>query len=192
MSYIMLRTTTLAAVLAARACSEEAEASTPPQAATPPVVSVPVAAAPPVTGSQRGPRHGGTIVSAGPSRVEVVTHQSGQVYVYPTEGIAEPTSAEVKVNVHVEGGTRPVDLVWVPRQRRYEGRVVDARILPGTSTVTVVLGGVPYVGFTHVLVLAPAIVIEVEHDHRHHGKHKHKHHGHGHGRGHGRGHGGWH
>lgn len=172
-----LRTPVLVSLLVARACGEqEPEAVPPPPSAS---GTLPAIAAPPAIAT-----HGGALVAAGPAQLEVVTHASGEVYAYPAVGISDPARARVTTTIAVQDGTRPVELRWLPRENRYVGRVRDATVIPGPATLTVIVGGVQYVGISPILVVSPAIVVAVAPavvEVGYHGKHKHRGHGHGHG-----------
>ncbi len=143
--------------------------------------------------------HGGTMVAAGQYPVEVVPHASGQVYAYAPAGIDRPANAEMTVSVPVQGGpARPVQMRWDRRERRYEGAVRGAVIVPGPIEVDLVVGEEHVHGEVAVIAVAPAIHVDVHVGDMHHHDvvvvthHKHhKHHKHGHGHGHGHGHWGW-
>ncbi len=187
MTYPMLRAAALSMTMLARACGEEAAAS-PPSGPEVQVVAAPPSVA--IAAAPAQPSPGGTVVAAGPAQLEVVSHASGEVYVYPVAGLEAPTRADVTVNVPVRDGAHPVPVRWVARENRYVGRVEGVTVVPGPATVTVVVGSAHYVGVSPILVVAPAIVVAVApvvDVHFHHGKHKHR--GRGHGRGHGRGNG---
>ena len=190
-------------LMGALACGSEPTAvvvAEPPviaAAAAPPgvVVAPPVVAAPPaVVAAPVAPSHGGTVVMAGAYPVEVVPHESGEVYAYVL-GETPPESAELTVVVPVTGGVRTVELAWEPGERRFGGRVRRAQIVPGPVDVVLVVGGARWVGHVAAFVVLPAVVVVetapasviVVEEHWH-GKHR-KHRGWGHGHGHGRGHG---
>lgn len=141
-------------------------ADTPPEASTNP--SAPATPGPGIA------KHGGSVVRVGPHPVEVVTHASGQVYAYVEADIPVPQDGEMKVEVPVRGGRRPIDLRWSAARHRYEGRVLRETIIPGPVHVTYVIHGLTLVAVIPVCIIAPAIAVSVHVDHHHHGKHKHK------------------
>ncbi|AKF10372.1 hypothetical protein [Sandaracinus amylolyticus] len=170
-----------------------AAAAPPGVVVAPPVVAAAAPAAPVVVTPPPAPSHGGTVVMAGAYPVEVVPHESGEVYAYVV-GEAPPPDAELTVVVPVTGGVRTVELAWEPGERRFGGRVRRARIVPGPVDVVLVVGGARWVGHVATFVVLPAVVVVEtapagvivveEHWHGKHRKHR-KHRGWGHGRGHG-------
>lgn len=153
----------------------------------PGVVVAPPAA---VAAGEVAPAHGGTIVMAGSHPVEVVPHESGQVYAYVLGDAPPPEGTELSVVVPVTGGVRPVELVWEAGESRWGGRVRHETIVPGPIDVVLVAGGARWVGHVATFVVLPAIVVVetapsvvvIEHGYGKHRKH----------RGRGRGHGRWH
>lgn len=179
-------------VVGALACGREVVGVSPMGSA--PAVAV-VAAEPevaPATAVHVEPAHGGTVVLAGTYPVEVVPHQSGQVYAYVLgDAPPPPDGTELSVVVPVTGGVRTVELTWAAGETRWEGRVRRAEIVPGPIDVVLVTGGSRWVGHVATIVVLPAIVVApvavvparpavivVEHDRGKHRKRR-KHRGHG-------------
>lgn len=130
--------------------------------------------------------HGGSIAMAGPHAVEVVAHESGQVYAYPPSTVATPAEAKLNVAVPVKGGGEPrsVAMRWAPAKSRYEGSVRRVEIEPGPIAVHYIVDDHLYECEVVLIALAPAIVVEtpvvVYGKHKKHKKHKHhKHKGRG-------------
>jgi hypothetical protein len=182
---MLVLVTTISSVALLRVCSSESDEAPPPVA-----VAGPVAAAGPtaVQVTVPPPAHGGTVVMAGAHPVEVVTHESGEVYAFVHGEAPPPGELDLSVDVPTRGGgSRPVHLRYHRGRSRWEGRVRNTVLVPGPVDVHVEVSGVAWHGHVATVVVAPAIVVEVE-DHHHdivihtHGKHrKHrKHRGHGH------------
>lgn len=123
------------------------------------------------------PEHDGTVVMAGEYPVEVVAHESGQVYAYVLGDELPPDDVELTIEVPVERRQtgRPVIMRWDARQSRWEGRVRRLTIVPGAIDVHIVIGGAEYHGFVDHCVVAPAIEVHVHERGRRKHKHKHKH-----------------
>lgn len=124
------------------------------------------------------PQHDGTVVMTGDYPVEVVAHESGQVYAYVHGDAPPPGDVRLTVEVPVEGRSsgRPVLMTWNPRNHRWEGRVRRLTVVPGPLDVRLVVGGVAYHGLVETIVVAPVVEVHVHEGRR---KHKHKHRGHG-------------
>ena len=154
--------------------------------------------------------HGGSVLFLNNGWAEVVPKSDGSIeaYVVDTVGapMPAPMTATVSVKVHGDDGAQhTVVLPWNPASSRYEGRLEEARPVPGPMEVTVVAPGRPRwfavaptvviidaplrpVGAPPVVVVerprpqvdiqvtGPSVVIEATDEH-------------GHGRGHGHGHG---
>lgn len=130
---------------------------------------------PPAFGAAPAGTVGRVVASVGPHRVEIEPHRTGEIYVYPAPTLIAPASSTMNVIVPVTGGSRTTRLRWNDHAHRYEGRVTGATVLPGPVTVTILTGGMTFVGVTTVVVLAPAITVVLD---AYHGKHKHRgHHG---------------
>lgn len=130
---------------------------------------------PPAFGAAPAGTVGRVVANVGPHRVEIEPHRTGEIYVYPAPTLLAPAAATMNVIVPVTGGSRTTRLRWNDDAHRYEGRVTGATILPGPVTVTVLTGGMTFVGVATVVVLAPAITVVVD---TYHGKHKYRgHHG---------------
>lgn len=115
------------------------------------------------------------IVAAGPHQFHVEPHASGHVYAYAGATVVDPTTATVTIDVPIEGGTRPLELRWDERDRRYEGRLTGVTIIPGSLTVHLTIGEMVFVGTNVIVVVLPAVV--VVHEGRGKYRHKHKHRG---------------
>ncbi len=156
------------------------EAPPPVPATNAPAVAASPGAAPAPTAAVAAdlePTHGGTIVSAGPHPIEVVPHASGQVRAYLPPGVEPPAEAELRVEVPVEGRSRPrpVRLRWDADAGRYDGRVRRVQIVPGPVVVHYEVHGEVYVAHAPTVVIAPAIEVHVtggeRRKHRKHRKH---------------------
>src|SRR5258706_15162848 len=80
-------------------------------------VEVPVVAAPPTVQVMAPPMasHGGTVVMAGPTPVEVVTAHGGQVHAYVLGPNPTPLSTNVTVRLpDSQGAVHPIALTWDP------------------------------------------------------------------------------
>lgn len=111
------------------------------------------------------PAHEGTVVMADDVPVEVVTHESGEVYAYVrAEEPPAPDRLGLTVSVPVRGRAsgRPVRMVWNERDLRWEGRVRRVEIVPGPVEVVVQLDGEPLRGHADIIVVAPAVHVTVE------------------------------
>jgi hypothetical protein len=135
------------------------------------------------------PEHDGTLVAAGPYPVEVVAHESGEVYAHVRGDAPPPADVVLTVDVPVERrrSGRPVRMIWNPRNERWEGRVRRLEVVPGPLDVHITVGGVEHHGHVDVIVVAPVVEVRVDTPRRRRRKHKHKHRrkhrrGHGHGR----------
>lgn len=160
-----------------------AEPPTAPVVVGSPPTAIGVAA--PAPAAAAAPAHGGTVVMAGSYPVEVVPHESGQVYAYVLGDAPPPDGTELTVVVPVTGGVRAVELAWEPGETRWGGRVRRSEIVPGPIDVVLVAGGARYTGHVVTFVVLPAIVVVetspsvvvIEDDHHDHHKHR-KHRGH--------------
>lgn len=137
--------------------------------AQPPVpvasAQVTVGAAPVAVGIAK---HGGQVVAVDDVQVELLVKGDGEVVAYPVQAAASAPAtltadAEVTVEVPVQsGGTRPVNLVWVPAEARFVGRVRGARVVttqPADVNVTVVSHGRRRHHRVERVVVAPAVVV---------------------------------
>jgi len=111
------------------------------------------------------------VVAAGPHRLDVEPHASGQIYAYPGPTVVAPTETTITIDAPVAGGTRPVTMRWDERDHRFEGRLRGATIIPGSLTVHVLIGDVMFVGTNTIVIVLPAIVV-VETRHKYRGKHR--------------------
>jgi len=149
-----IRCVMVAAILVSTGCGEEEAEATITVESEPTEVSI---EAPP-------PAHEGTVVMAEDVPVEVVTHESGEVYAYVrAEEAPAPERLSLTVEVPVRGrrSGRPVRLIWNERAGRWEGRVRRVEIVPGPVDVVVVLDGEPLRGHADVIVVAPAVDVRV-------------------------------
>jgi len=113
-------------------------------------------------------KHGGTVVAVDDVQMELVVKGDGQVVAYPVQ--ATPTSAatltadaQVTVDVPVvQGGVRPVNLVWSPVEARFVGQVQGATVVttrPADVNVTVVAHGRRRHHRVEHVVVAPAAYV---------------------------------
>lgn len=148
----------------ARVCgANEAQAPVPVAAA-----SVTVGAPPVAIGIAK---HGGQVVAVDDVQVELIVKGDGEVVAYPVQAAASAPAtltadAEVTVEVPVQsGGTRPVQLVWVPAEARFVGRVRGARVVterPADVNVTVVSHGRRRHHRVQHVVVAPSANVVVQ------------------------------
>lgn len=118
-------------------------------------------------------KHGGQVVTVDDVQMELIVKGDGEVVAYPVQPAARVSAqaaapvtltadAQVTVDVPVQsGGTRPVQLVWVPAETRFVGRVRGARVVerPADVNVTVVAQGRRRHHRIERFAVAPATVV---------------------------------
>jgi hypothetical protein len=130
----------LALALLARACGGEADPVSPTAAAPP--------AAPTATLAVNAV-HGGSVILVEDQYIEVVPKSDGAIEAYvlaPAVPTAAPPLTPSNVSVKITGddaAEHDVALVWSPATARFEGRLVDARPVPGPIEVTLIAPGRP-------------------------------------------------
>jgi hypothetical protein len=155
----------LGSVATLAVCGSEDDAAPPPTTATPSVEVI----AP-------EPAHDGTVVMAGEHPVEVVAHESGEVYAFVHGDAPPPGRVDIEVEVTVEdGGTRTVELDWHRGRERWEGQVQNVVLVPGPVDVHLHIDSHVWHGHVATFVVAPAIVVEVEIEEHHHDVRVHTH-----------------
>lgn len=145
----------------ARVCGSE---PTPPPPATPPVT---VTASANLAKTPAAPTHGGTVVVVDDVQLELVVKNSGEVVAYPVvvAGAAVvPPAADIEVTLPVTtGAPRPVRLAWSPRTASFEGRVVNATVVPAPANVDVRIvheGRVRRARAPRVVVVPATVVVD--------------------------------
>lgn len=104
--------------------------------------------------------HSGQPIEVGGHDLEVLVHESGQVYVYPQDREIDAASLVVEVPL-ASGSTRRLPLRWNATEVRFEGRLRRARVAPGPVVVVLEHQRQRYRSDVSVL-LAPAIDVRVD------------------------------
>jgi hypothetical protein len=137
---------TMLLALALGGCGTEDEVAVAPPA--------PVAA--PVSAT-----HGGTLVPLRRHRVELVAHESGEVFGYLTQldgqPLASPEGALLTVTITLDADhSRPVLLRWNGEAERHEARMRDAPV-EGPADISLIVAGRPERGSVDRLPVEPAL-----------------------------------
>ncbi len=118
---------------------------------------------PTVVAAEVEPEFGGNVVVAGQYPIEVVAHQSGEVFAYVHGTDEPPLDAELTVDVPVVGRRtpRPLRLRWNEYEERYEGILARLEVEPGPLAIHYEVGGRVYDGTAQTIVVAPAMQVDV-------------------------------
>lgn len=101
--------------------------------------------------------HGGTLVSASPYEVEVVTHDDGALEAWVLEPALEaPGQARLTVRLATEDGSRqPVVMTWDPARERFRGQLHRDLPVPGPLEVELEVGGETARGESSFTIILP-------------------------------------
>ncbi len=107
------------------------------------------------------PNHGGTLVPLDEYRVELLAHESGEVFGYLTrmdgQPMANPEGALLTVSVTIDAAhPQPLLLRWNGERARYEARLRDTPV-EGPADVSLMIAGRPERGSTDRLPVGPAL-----------------------------------
>ncbi len=82
--------------------------------------------------------HGGTILTAGPHRIEIVVGDEGVINAYAVEGSPPLADAQITVRLPADDDEiHPVVLIWDPSHANHRGRLRQVQPLPGPIEIVV-------------------------------------------------------